>query len=120
MGNAVDRYKIFLSMCIKVCRRWFLQQLPAVLQAVITPSVLTVTETLTPMTFTLALTAAPSQDVHVTITSPSASWNPSQALGSISPSTLTFTGANWSNSGAVTISPANISIGNWFLNVTYR
>lgn len=89
-------------------------------QVVITPSILAVTQTLSPMTFTLALTAAPSQDVHVTITSPSASWNPSQALASMSPSILTFTGANWSSPGPVTISPANISVGSWILNVTYR
>ena len=89
------------------------------MQAVITPSVLTVTETLAPMTFTLALTAAPHQDVHVTITPPSASWNPNQALAAISSGSLTFTGANWSSPGAVTVRPANLSVGHWFLNVTY-
>lgn len=91
------------------------------LQGVIAPSVLNITASLATLAFSVSLSAAPSQNVQISIQSPTAAWNPSQALAAVSPSSpLTFTGADWNSPQQVSISPAAISVGDFFLSLTYR
>ncbi len=91
-----------------------------IMQGVIAPSVINITSSLATINFKLSLSAAPSHDVQVSIQSPTATWDPTQTLAAISPTTLTFTGADWSSPQQVSITPAAISVGDFFLNVTYR
>ncbi|KAL0039177.1 hypothetical protein WJX77_010455 [Trebouxia sp. C0004] len=88
-------------------------------QGVILPSVINITSSLA-TTFSLSLSAAPGQDVQVSIQSPTAAWNPSQALVKISPASLLFTGATWNSPQQVSFSPAAVSVGDFFLSLTYR
>ena len=90
------------------------------LQGVILPSVINITSSLATLTFSLSLSAAPGQDVQVSIQSPTATWHPSQALVLISPSSLLFTGATWNSPQQVSLSPAAVSVGDFFLGLTYR
>ena len=91
------------------------------LQGVIVPSVINITASLATLAFSSSLSAAPSQNVQVSIQSPTAAWNPSQALAVISPSSpLTFTVADRSSPQQVSISPAAISVRDFFLSLTYR
>lgn len=68
----------------------------------------------------MSLAAAPDQDVQISVQSPTAAWNPSQALAAISPSKLTFSKASWKLPQQVSISPSDVSVGSWFINITYR
>ena len=90
------------------------------IQGKILPSVINITSSLATLTFSLSLSAAPGQDVQVSIQSPTAAWNPSQALVLISPSSLLFTGATWNSPQQVSLSPAAVSVGDFFLSLTYR
>ena len=90
------------------------------LQGVILPSVINITSSLAALTFSLSLSAAPGQDVQVSIQSPTAAWNPSQALALISPGSLLFEGVTWNTPQQVSVSPAAVSVGDFFLSLTYR
>lgn len=68
----------------------------------------------------LSLSAEPDQDVHISIQSPTAAWNPSQALATVNPGKLTFSTASWQLPQQVSVIPSGISIGDWFINITYR
>ncbi|KAA6422637.1 MAG: peptidase S8 and S53 subtilisin kexin sedolisin [Trebouxia sp. A1-2] len=89
-------------------------------QGVILPSVINITSSLAALTFSLSLSAAPGQDVQVSIQSPTAAWNPSQALALISPGSLLFEGVTWNTPQQVSVSPAAVSVGDFFLSLTYR
>jgi len=90
------------------------------LQGMILPSVINIIPSLATLSFSLSLSAAPGQDVQVSIQSPTAAWNPSQALVTISSASLLFTGATWNSPQQVSLSPAAVSVGDFFLSLTYR
>lgn len=110
--SSLPVHAVSLSLCVP--------SLVQHVQVVIAPATLASSTTLAPMTLTLALTTAPNESVQVSITAPTASWNPSQALAAITPSTVVFTGADWSSPQGISIAPANFSVGDWFLNVSFR
>ena len=68
----------------------------------------------------MSLSAAPDQDVHISVQSPTATWNPSQALAAITPSNLTFSTVSWKLPQQVSVTANDISVGDWFLNISYR
>lgn len=89
------------------------------LQGILSPSVINVSSSAV-SSFMLSLSAEPDQDVQISVQSPTAAWNPSQALAAISPGKLTFGKASWQLPQQVSVIPSGISIGDWFINITYR
>lgn len=89
------------------------------MQGILSPSVIDVSSK-GASSFTVSLSAEPDQDVQISVQSPTAVWNPNQALAVINPGELTFSKASWQLPQQVSVIPNDISIGDWFLNISYR
>ncbi|KAI3425087.1 hypothetical protein D9Q98_008465 [Chlorella vulgaris] len=92
--------------------------LPA--QAILTPSVLTVdSSTAGPMAVSVVLTAAPSADVVISVTVPTAAWSGS-ALATVSQSTLTFLADAWDVPQVLSLEPSSSMVdGTYYITLTF-
>ena len=88
------------------------------MQGVLSPSVINLSSNAV-SSFMLSLAAEPDQDVQISVQSPTAAWNPSKALAVVNPGKLTFSKASWRLPQQVSVTPNDISIGDWFLNISY-
>lgn len=89
-------------------------------QAVLAPGVLSVdASTASPLALTVTLAAAPTADVAISITAPTASWS-NGTLATVSPASLTIPAAAWASPQLLTVQPSpDLVDGDYFLTLQF-